>query len=590
MKTEYNEYHNIIHKEMWIDAHSNYNLKKFGDHRRLEETLWEGLMKRAVWYENSVEKNNISYDEYEDCKQEDELLQCIIDKKFNLKETENGAWGYRTTGKALVDLNFKVSSLRNAKESYIVNGFIKAFYESPYYATKWLFFLRDISQGLGERRTFQICMKYVADSHPKLMKKLIPLIPQYGRYDDLLALLDTDLCNETATFLQQQITKDLLSMKEQKPISLLAKWLPSINTSSGRSCNQAKILIKNWGINEKEYRKMLSSLRRYLDIVEVKMSASKWEEIDYEKIPAKANMMYEAAFEKHDYERREVYLNQVIKGRAKLNAKGIMPHEIVHRFKRKNFYETTVKDNLMGELMWQNLLQQGFENNWGLEDCIVVADGSGSMYQCVSGNSKIRASEICSALAIYFAQQLQGVFHDKVITFSETPQFVNLSKGNNLKEKLEILLSHNEVANTNIEAVFELLLDLALENEVPKEMIPKSVLIISDMEFDAASTPKRWSKENFHKFTPTLFQSIEEKYQKSGYPMPRLIFWNVCGRSNTIPKVDHDQGICLLSGFSQNAMKIAANKEKKSPYESLIQALDSPRYKPVDLALKTLQM
>ena len=505
--------------------------------------------------------------------------------------TENGAVGYKTTTHPLLDLNFMVSSLRNRSEEFIEKEFIKAYYESPKYAVKWLFFLRDILEGMGERRTFRICMKFLANFHAEIAKAVMMLIPEYGRYDDLLVFLDTELCDDTCRFLKEQLDKDLLSMQENKPISLLAKWLPSINTSSQETRKCARILSDKLGMSQREYRKTLSALRAYGNVVEVKMSASEWETIEYEKVPAKANLKYDAAFQKHDRERRGEYLFKVYMGDKKLNGNGIMPYEAVHRFMKGTYCErTALKDDLLAELMWKNIVEQGFQNDWGLDDCIVVADGSGSMYGNASGSTSVTAMEICNSLAIYFAEQLKGVFHNKAITFSSRPQFIDLEKGKSLKEKLEIMLAHNEVANTNIEAVFQMLLDMAISNEVPAEELPKQVLIISDMEFDMASSPDIWCgrNETWSKFTPTLFETIGKRYEKAGYKVPRLIFWNVCGRTDTIPQVENEEGICLLSGFSQNAMKIAGNREKKDPYESLIQVLDGPRYDLVEKAITGL--
>ena len=441
---------------------------------------------------------------------------------------------------------------------------------------------------MGERRTFRICMKYLAKSHTEIARAVMELIPEYGRYDDLLVFLDTDLCDDVCCFMKKQLDEDLFAMKREQPISLLAKWLPSINTSSMETRRCAHLLANKFGMNEREYRKMLSTLRAYGNVVEVKMSASMWEKIEYEKVPAKANLKYDAAFAKHDTERRSEYLVKVFMGEAKLNGKGIMPYEVIHRFlKGKYFLSSALKDDLLAELMWKNIVEQGFENEWGFDDCIVVADGSASMFANVSGSTSVTAMEVCSSLAIYFAEQLNGVFHNKAITFSARPQFIDLEKGRSLKEKLEIMLAHNEVANTNIEAVFDMLLNMAISNEVPAEELPKQVLIISDMEFDSASRPDIWYSrdEKWNKFTPTLFETIGKRYESAGYKVPRLIFWNVCGRTDTIPQVDNEEGICLLSGFSQNAMKVAANREKKDPYESLIQVLDGPRYELVEKAV-----
>ena len=490
-------------------------------------------------------------------------------KQYNNRSvTENGASEYRTTLHPLLDLNFMVSSLRNRKEEFIVENFIKAYYDSPKYAVKWLFFLRDIAEGLGERRTFQICMRYLAESHTKISRAVMGLIPEYGRYDDLLLFLQTSLSDEVCKFMKEQLDKDTVAMQENKPVSLLAKWLPSNNTSSRKACQMARFIAGQWGMSDREYRKRLAELRKYENIVEVKMSSSQWETIEYEKVPAKANLKYNSAFERHDQQGRAKYLLNVLEGNAQLNGKGIMPYEVVHRFGKNGYLSRVLKDDLLAELMWGKLREQGFQNEWGLEDCMVVADGSGSMYTNASGSTSVTAIEICDSLAIYFAEQLKGVFHNKAITFSEHPRFIDLQNGNSLKEKLEIMLAYDEVANTNIEAVFDMLLDMALSHEVPAEEMPKQLLIISDMEFDQASAPNSWrkSENKWKKFTPTLFETIERNYQREGYQIPRLIFWNVCGRTNTIPKVEHENGICLLSGFSQNAMKIASNKEIRDPY------------------------
>ena len=515
-------------------------------------------------------------------------------KTYNNKSvTENGAVGYKTTTHPLLDLNFKVSSLRARDEEYITAEFIKVFMEDRIYAVKWLFFLRDIWEGLGERRTFRVCLNYLAVSQPQIALAVMKLVPEYGRYDDLLVYLDTPLRKEVCKFIKTQLEADVQAMQEGKSISLLAKWLPGVNTSSKASREQAAVLVKGMGYTAKEYRKLLAKLRAYGNVLETKLSAGAWETVNYEAVPAKANLLYENAFCKHDKERRIEYLKKVLMGEGKLNATGLMPYEIAHRLMKTYFerYSTVLKENLLAELMWEVITKQGFQNDWGLQDCIVVADGSGSMCSCVSGNSSVRALEVCNSLAIYFAQQLQGVFRNKAITFSMTPQFIDLEKGKSLKDKLEIMLAHNEVANTNIKAVFDMLLAMAVSNQVPKEQLPKQVLVLSDMEFDSATGREYdWRTGEWvgSPVTKALFEQIEEEYKAAGYTMPRLIFWNLCGRSDTIPMVDNESGLCLLSGFSQNAAKVAAKKEIKDPYECLLQVLDAPRYHKVEEALRSI--
>ena len=537
-------------------------------------------MKRAFWFDGAYMDQQIAETDITGAR-----AVHFARNYRNGSVTENGAVGYRTTTKPLLDLNFQVSSLRAREEAYIVQEFVKAFQESPRYAVKWLFFVRDILQGLGERRTFRVCLKYLAVSQPKIARAVLAYVPEYGRYDDMLVLLDTPLAGDVAALYKKQLDRDLAAMEAGKPVSLLGKWLPSNNTSSKKTREYAGKLCRYFKMSQKEYRKMLAKLRAYANVVETKMSAAAWADIAYETVPAKANMLYDKAFERHDRDRRIEYLEKVLLGEGNLNTKGLMPYEIVHRITGKSSYYRVLQGDLLSELMWKKIVREGFQNDWGFEDAIVVADGSGSMFQMASGSSSVMAIEICNSLAIYFAGQLHGVFHNKAITFSDRPRFIDLKEHTSLKDKLEIMFAHNEMSNTNIEAVFDLLLAMAECEDVPREELPKQVLIISDMEFDeATASGYPWEKKR-KPVNDTLFARIAEKYEAAGYQMPRLIFWNVCGRTDTIPMVNNGEGLCLLSGFSQNAMKITADQTKKEPYEALLQVLDSPRYQAIDDAI-----
>ena len=76
-------------------------------------------------------------------------LKESINEEFNTSVTENGAVGYRTTGKELLDINFSITSMRNMDEQQIVDKFVKTFYEDRLLAVKWLFYARDIRGGIG---------------------------------------------------------------------------------------------------------------------------------------------------------------------------------------------------------------------------------------------------------------------------------------------------------------------------------------------------------------------------------------------------------------------------------------------------------
>ena len=510
----------------------------------------------------------------------DKMKDTVLEE-FNDSVTENGALGYRTTGKRLLDLNFSVASLRSASEKEIVEKFYSAFVENRVAAMKWLFFARDVRGGLGERRLFRVIMKWLSGSEPKLVKDLVRLIPEYGRFDDLLFLLDTEdylLKYEVMQYIQIQLKRDLDNKNEGKPISLLAKWLPSPNATSKETKRYAKIIRDGLGLTEKRYRKILVELRKYLDVVEVKMSSKRWESIKYEAVPSRANLIYNSAFLRNDEIRRREYLGRLEKGETKINASTLYPHDIVHKYQEVinpwGRYNGLKSDPAI-EALWKNLPDtvSGYEDS----QTIVVADGSGSMSAHV-GKSGVTALEVANSLAIYFAEKLTGEFKDRYITFSEHPQLVDFTGVSTLYGKLIIARQHTEVANTNIEAVFDLILNTAIRNGMKQEEIPANVLIISDMEFDNCA--------RFGRVVPQvrLFDEIRRKYEEAGYKLPRLVFWNVNSRTGTIPVRENRLGVALVSGFSPNIAKMVMSG-KLDPYECLMETLNSERYKPVEEAI-----
>ena len=226
----------------------------------------------------------------------------------------------------------------------------------------------------------------------------------------------------------------------------------------------------------------------------------------------------------------------------------------------------------------------------GLDNTIVVADGSGSMY----GGGNPSPIDVANALAIYCAEHNKGEFYNKYITFSHTPKFVDLSKGKTLLDKLNIASHHNEVANTNIEAVFDIILDTAIESKAAQEDIPKSILIISDMEFDSCvesnSSSRRgmtsyYSMRSYSRPDSTLFKQIEKKYAAAGYKIPRVVFWNVASRTSTIPMIENDLGVTLVSGYSVSIFKMIMDGET-DPFQNLVNTLMSERYQPVYKAIQ----
>lgn len=485
--------------------------------------------------------------------------------------TENGAVGFRTTGRKLLDLNFSTASLRNATDEQIVNKFMDAYWENPELAMRWLFYCRDIRGGLGERRTFRVILKHLAQDKPEVVRSVIKLASEYGRYDDLWCLLDTDLKTDVFKVIKAQLDVDRANMRKNTQISLLAKWLPSENASSAETKRYATMIREWYGLSNKDYRKMLSEMRKYIDVVERKMSAKQWGEINYESVPSRANLIYNKAFLRNDEERRREYLNALEKGEVKINAGTLFPHDIVHKY-MNGIVDVLPTDSAL-ESLWKALPNtvQGNDNT------IVVADGSGSMTCRIDPNSSVKALDVANALAIYFSERSSGEFKNKYITFSERPQLVDFTNAKTLRNKIQIALRHSECACTNIEATFDLILRTAVNGNMSQEDMPMNILIISDMEFNSAV--------GFNKPDETLFATISKKYEKHGYKLPRLVFWNVNSRTGTIPVKENELGVALVSGFSVNIVNMVMS-DKLDAYECLLDVLNSERYEPIGEAVR----
>ncbi len=507
-------------------------------------------------------------------------IKNMLNTEYNTSVTENGAVGYRTSGKALLDLNFAVSSLRRASAEEIAERFVKAYYEEPVLAVKWLFFAGDVRQGLGERRLFKTILGWLAQSHTEIAGALMPLIPEYSRWDIVVSLLDTPLAEKAAKMIGMQLQEDCANMEKGASISLCAKWLPSENASSNDVRRRARILADSLGMTSRQYRKTLSACRKYLDVVEVKMSSNQWSAIDYAAVPSRANLVYNKAFLRNDEERRREFLGAVQRGEKEIHAGVLYPHDIVHSYvARGNTWQRTLQpvDTALEEL-WKALPDyvQGAGNT------LCVADGSGSMMSTV-GNSKVSCLDVANALAIYCSEHLTGQFKDCYITFSQRPQFVDLSKGKNLHDKIEIALAHNEVANTDIEAVFDLILRTAVKNRMPQRELPANLLILSDMEFDMATRKPvngQWVRPD-----GKLFNIIASRYAAQGYRLPRLVFWNICSRTNTVPVMENELGVALVSGFSPTVVKMVLSNETDA-YKILVEQLSTPRYDAVEAAVR----
>lgn len=485
-------------------------------------------------------------------------------------ETENGALGYKTTKSKLLDMSFKVPAMRadaiNGVDVY-TKYFKEAYEENRENALRFLMYLRDARGGLGEREAFRNILINMAKDMPEMALNVFRYmnIPEYGRWDDMIEIgLSNKIFYHTLQYkLNSRFYIDDVEMQNHKSISLLAKWMPSISTSSKETQEKARRLAKLLGWKYSVYRKNLSKLRAYINIIERQMSANEWDTINYEHVPSKANLIYRKAFMRHDPERRSEYLHQLEEGKAKINAKVMAPYEIVREYKRARLGE----DHTL-EQLWNNLPAPKNQKN-----ILVVRDGS---YSMTSGPIKnLTPMDIGDSIALYMAQFNTGVYKNKFITFSATPKIVDVSNETTLSDKLKLLNGYTECSNTNLERVFELVLTTVIENKVPQEEIP-DILIISDMEFDRG-VDVRSSYD-------TLLNQISRKWEDLGYKIPRIIFWNVASRTNAIPMRENENGLVLLSGFSTSLADMVLNCTT-DPLKALLDVLHTERYDPVNYML-----
>ena len=494
-------------------------------------------------------------------------------------ETENGAVSYAEHVDPFVDFFYKLPGKRREDENAVYAEFMRCVADDPDLAMRLLFFVRDVRGGAGERRTFRAVYRALPAS---VVAKTMHLVPEYGRWDDLLYLVDNAVDGSVREMVSCYVAEcfrgDMETLAAGRPVTLLAKWMPSIRNVSKRSVDLARRLARSMGMTEMEYRKALSALRKRIDVVERRMSTGDWNGIEYGKVPSKASLVYRHAFAKHSPDRYSKYLEGLKGGTEKANAAAVFPHEIVSAYgEGYGWNRLNPHADEFLEAQWKAL---PMPKGGILERAIVVRDGSASMLNPIPGSTRICAEDVADALSVLCAQNLGGAFANRFITFSRTPQYVDLTGAESLHDRLAILSSYDECSNTDIEATMDLILGTVVSCGMKQEDIP-AIVIVSDMEFDVARGACRW--ENGPEKIDTLFETIAEKWKSAGYELPKIVFWNVNSRSNAVPMQENRNGLVLMGGFSQNLMDILSNGG--SLREAVAKKLESERYDPVTEAL-----
>ena len=480
-----------------------------------------------------------------------------------IKTTENGAMAYNTTTNALLDLFAQIGALRPRSEGEIEMKYADAYAVNPELATKMLFYAGNIRGGLGERRTFRICLRWLAINHPIVVRDNLTNIPHFNRWDSLFTLVGTPVEPEMWNYIRDQLGLDMQAVIKEKHggkhagISLLAKWMPTETAHAKETRALAKTAMRKLGVSPRQYRKMLSALRAHLKVVESLMSAGKWDEVEYPAVPSYAMKNYRKAFGNHDKVRFGEYIASLNRGEVKINASTLFPYDLVHQYMNGgSFYGHGYKIDPIIEAQWKALPNyiEG-ENN-----ILVMADVSGSMYG--------RPMESSIGLATYFAQRNTGDYHGLYMTFTDRPHFVDISRETTLAGCVDKVRRTDIGYSTNLDRAFEYVLNHAIDNHITNEDMPKALVVVSDMEIDPYFRGRR---------NMDFVQKWVREFAKFGYTCPKLVMWNVEARNDTFLSQNDD--VVLVSGQSVSTFyNLCQSLGGKTAWDFMCEVLNDPMY------------
>jgi len=487
--------------------------------------------------------------------------------------SENLGVVFKSTGDGkLLDLFATIGGMRNQPINEVISKWRAAYKENPEYAANLILYTRSIRDGgIGERKIARALYRELANLEPEKVKRNFKTIVNCGRWDDLFSLEGTPVEDSMWAFIVAQLVEDVKNMKENKPISLLAKWLPSINTSSAETRRIARVFCSKADLSYKTYRKTLSKLRAYLKVTEVDMSANHWEVIDFEAVPSKAMSRYIKAFSKHVPMAFEAYREKLKNGTAKVNAGTISPSEICKKFL------TSGGVHYWGDYGWNNsaskandgrkildvvdLAQWNALPNYVDEEYEVVccADISGSMSCC---NYEPLAASV--GLATYFAQRNQGSYHNLYLSFAGDSHFIQLEDEWDVERCFKEILGSQVAYNTNMDSSFRAIFNVAKETGDS----PRAMLVISDGEMDNFITSSQCD---------SIVSKWEKKFNDAGLEFPRVISWNVACRNGTVIAPSNDN-VSYLSGYGAGPMQNLKTFIETTPYEAMIETLSQIQF------------
>lgn len=482
----------------------------------------------------------------------------------NYTYTENGALAHRTTNSAVYDMFATGGAYRRRSIEDCILLFKNAYEEDKNLALKCLFYLRDCRGGQGERRFFRTCFHWLCKTEPEAAKTLLPQVSEYGRWDDLIyTAYETPVWNDALAIVIAQLKLDT----QCKTPSLLGKWMPSENASSKETRRIASVIRTKLNFTHKEYRKMLSSLRDKIKVVEKLMSQNRWEEIEFDKLPSKAGIIYKNAFARRDILAKK-YEKFAKDTTTKVNADTLFPYEIVHKAveSRYNHLELSNTDKAMLEKYWTNLPDylQG-------EPCklMCVVDTSASM----RANRADAPINVAIALGMYCAERIGGPFKNNYISFSSRPQLIKV-EGVDFVDKVRRIYNTNLCENTDLLATFKLIEQCALQSS--PEDIPDTLVVISDMQIDRGVG----YRDPWGTGAATEMEKLRVEWAAKGLKLPKLVYWNVDARGDA-NFLDDGPFVTYVSGASPTIFKSVLTG--KTGYSLMLEVLLGKRYEAIQL-------
>lgn len=470
----------------------------------------------------------------------------------DMTKTENGGRAFSTTGSALLDLFANIGGMRNRDTSDVVSAWQAARKEDKELADNLILYARDIrNTGLGERKIGRALLKALGDADPQKVIRNFETIVAAGRWDDLFIFVGNPAIeNKMWDYVEEQFRADVKGVKLNQPISLLGKWMPSINTSSQETRKLARRVCAHLGLTERTYRKSLSALRKHINIVERLMSAGEWDKIDFESVPSVAMSRYINTYNKRCQERFAEYKASLVKGEAKVNAGTLNPADITLKWLNGGRRLDTVDEAQWTSL--PNYVQGG-------HDVVIMADVSGSMSW--DQNRPLAAS---IGLATYFAQRNTGAYHNMYLSFTNDPHFIHLKDEWNLGDCLRYVERQGVGYSTNLDRAFSAIFETAKACGDA----PRALIVISDMEIDS------WYSGDY---CDSIASKWQKKYESIGLTAPKLILWNVESRGGRV-LAQQSERVGFCSGYSAGTFSNLISLIEKDAYEAMKEILSKPAF------------